>query len=411
MKRIALFATLVANLCFGNPTMAGTICSPDVTPAATLLLPYFEVDLAAPAGTGRTTLIAINNASLQPVLAKVEFWTELGVPVFGFSLFLKGFDVQTINLADILIRGLLPQTQPTAGLFPSCAGALPPQALDATKVLDYQKALTGRPVESWGGMCGSRASFPIARGYVTVDTVNNCTLRYQGDIGYFAAGGTGDATNQNVLWGDFFYVDLTTSLAEGSPLVHIEASANNTETSRPGHYTFYGRYVAWSAADNREPLPTKFGVRYLNGLVGGPGGPPGVSDLIVWRDAKVQQQPFTCPAATGRPSWYPLLSKRTEIADEGGRHYRGTRSAFPVVAQRVRVGAPPLRLRAGYDFGWIYLDLNAAVAAAGANPPEDPGAAQAWVGAVHAAGSWSIGVDAMSYDSDCNLSRKRHTFP
>lgn len=411
MRRLALFLTLAANLCFGSPTLAGTICSPDVTPAATLLLPYFEVDLAALPGTGKTTLIAINNASLQPVLARVQFWTEFGVPVFGFPLFLKGFDVQTINLADILVRGLFPQTQPTAGLFPSCAGVLPPATIAAAKLEDYQKAMTGRPVESWDGRCGSRESFPTARGYMTVDAVNTCSQIFHADAGYFAPGGNGIASNRNVLWGDFSYVDLGTNLAEGSPLVHIEASASNPETSRPGHYTFYGRYVAWNAADNREPLPTKFGIRYLNGLVGGPGGTPGVSDLIVWRDPKAKVAPFTCPAAAGRPSWYPLLNERTEVADETGRHYRGTRSAFPVVAQRVRVGAPPLRLRTGYDFGWMYLDLNTAVAAAGANPPEDPGAAQAWVGAVHAAGSWSTGLDAMSYDSDCNLSRKRHTFP
>ncbi len=58
---------------------------------------------------------------------------------------------------------------------------------------------------------------------MTIDTVNNCTLRFPGDPGYFVAGGTGDATNQNVLWGDYFYVNPGQNFAQGETLVHIEA--------------------------------------------------------------------------------------------------------------------------------------------------------------------------------------------
>ena len=86
--------------------------------------------------------------------------------------------------------------------------------------------------------------------------MNSCTLLFPGDPGYFAPGGTGIATNQNVLWGDYFYVNPAANFADGNPLVHIEASATNPETSTSGKYTFYGRYdsPAFNAADNREPL-------------------------------------------------------------------------------------------------------------------------------------------------------------
>jgi len=103
---------------------------------------------------------------------------------------------------------------------------------------------------------GQRAGLAtnVARGYVTIDAVSNCTLRFPSDIGYFAAGGTGDAINQNVLWGDYIYSNPAADQSSGETLVHIEASAASPETSVAGQYTFYGRYVGWTAADNREPL-------------------------------------------------------------------------------------------------------------------------------------------------------------
>lgn len=45
------------------------LCSIDAVPAATLLLPYFEVDLDS--SDGVTTLFSINNAEAAPALAHV----------------------------------------------------------------------------------------------------------------------------------------------------------------------------------------------------------------------------------------------------------------------------------------------------------------------------------------------------
>src|SRR5207237_9392056 len=82
-------------------------CDIGVTPAATLLLPYFEVDTAAAAGTGATTLFTIVNTSRYPQIAHVTLWTDWSFPVLDFNIFLTGYDVQGINLFDVIVRGVI----------------------------------------------------------------------------------------------------------------------------------------------------------------------------------------------------------------------------------------------------------------------------------------------------------------
>ncbi len=76
-------------------------------PAATLLLPYFEVDLDN--AQGMTTLFTINNSSATAILAHVTLWSDLAFPVFSFNVYLTGYDVQTINVRDVL-NGTVPRT-------------------------------------------------------------------------------------------------------------------------------------------------------------------------------------------------------------------------------------------------------------------------------------------------------------
>ena len=443
MRKIAIVLLLFGVL--ASSPAGAVLCTADDVPAATLLLPYFEVDLANQWGIG--TLFSINNASDTAVLAHVVVWSDLSVPVLDFNVYLTGYDVETINLWDIFVNGLLPRTAsavqdtgesepdpaptPTAisnqGAFSadisfaSCTGQLPPPPLPASFLQHLQLSLTGKASPILGGRCAGRdLGDNVARGYITVDTVNNCTLRFPGDAGYFAPGGTGDATNQNVLWGDAFYVKDMANLAEGETLVHIEAAPGtgtsalwgtygpSPETSVAGQYTFYGRYVAWTAADDREPLATNFGVRYVTG-----GAFDGGTDLLVWRDAKVNQAPFTCPAVAGlRPPWFPLGQEGLVIFDEeenpevpttfpvSPQPPQASLIPFPAEAQRTGVDSPALPVTA--SFGWLYLNLNTTVAAAGANPPEDPAAAQAWVMAVMTAeGRFAVGFDAVQVDSAC----------
>jgi hypothetical protein len=69
----------------------------------------------------------------------------------------------------------------------------------------------------------------------------------------------------------------------------------------------------------------------------------------------------------------------------------------------VQVGGTALPLPSGFNFGWLYMDMNTTVAAAGANPPVDPAAAQAWIIYTLASnGHFGVGIDAIRLDSACN---------
>jgi hypothetical protein len=439
MSRGALGFVLAGLLALSAPA-AAVICTVDAVPAATLLLPYFEVDLNNP--NGLTTLFSVNNASATAILVHVILWSDLSVPVLDFNIYLTGYDVQSVNLRDIIVNGNIPQTasagqDPTDTISPkgplsqdinfaSCNGVLPPPPLPGFFLAHLQAALTGKASAVLGGLCaGQNLGDNIARGYVTMDTVNNCTLKFVGDSGYFVSGGTGDATNQNVLWGDWFIVNAVQNFAEGSDLVHIEAAPGvgvsgltptNPATTTAGRYTFYGRYnnpIPWTAADNREPLATTFAARFLSG------GPfSGGTSFLVWRDSKTNQGPFTCPATTGRPSWFPLGQEGIVIFDEQ-EHPQVPTSVpfspqppnvgpipFPAETQRTQVGGASLPVP--FNFGWMFLDLNTTVSG-NPNPPFDPAAAQAWVVYTLASnGHFAVGIDAIRLDSACV---PNHFFP
>jgi hypothetical protein len=145
------------------------ICAPDNVPAATLLLPYFEVDLDRP--NGRTTLLSVVNATAEARLAHVVTWTDLGVPTAVLNVYLTGFGVQTLNLRD-LFAGLLPQTADLARdpgdvlsprgrfsgdtTFDGCDGLLPPPPPSAVFLQHLRAAHTGLGSPLWGGDCGGQ---------------------------------------------------------------------------------------------------------------------------------------------------------------------------------------------------------------------------------------------------------------
>src|SRR5215213_4992621 len=71
-------------------------CDISLLPAATLLLPYFEVDVTS--RQGETTLITVTNTSNVEQVAHVVLWTDWGFPVIDFNVYLTGYDVQSLNL-------------------------------------------------------------------------------------------------------------------------------------------------------------------------------------------------------------------------------------------------------------------------------------------------------------------------
>ncbi len=413
MKKTAICLALLGLLALGGQAIAeiGTV---DDVPAATLLLPYFVVDLNDP--NNLTTLFSINNASAAPAIAHVTLWTDLSVPTLDFNVYLTGYDVATFNLRDLFTTGTVPQTShsnqaisnvgdfslttnPISGVGPgsvSCNGQLPLPALPPTLLSHIQAAHTGQasPVV-FGGLCsGVDYGDNIARGYITVDSVNFCTLDFPGDTGYFIAGGQGAANNLNQLWGDYFYVDAANNFAQGETLVHIEAS----NALGAGNYTFYRRYSG--GADQREGLGSTFAVRYVDG-----GAFSGGTNLAVWRDSKRTIGPFSC--ALQAPNPYPLSQNQIVIFDEEENPEVPATSPFspplpglslipfPWETQSTQVNGPDFPV--SNAFGWLYLNLNSTVA--GSQVPFEP-IMQNWVSALMSAeGRFSVGFDAIQLDN------------
>jgi hypothetical protein len=393
MIRKIMILALVGGAALGRMSYGLAQCAIQETPAATLLLPYFEVDLSTPKGA--TTQVRVGNAFSTPVLVEAVVWTDLGVPIFSFDFYLGAFRNVQLDMRTILENGVLPATAPPAGQFASCAGVLPPAPIAAAILAGYQQALTGQPVATVSNLCAGRdLGDSVARGYVTFDTVSNCTLRIQSDVGVFGAGGTGDFTDTNALFGDFQYANTSKHTAETHSLVHIVADAIAPETSTAGNYTFYGKFDAFTAVDNREPLGTEFAASYV----------AAGTDLIVWRDSKVDQSYFTCGTT---PAWYPLgQESATNNSDSGAASSLGAAKPFPAVTQRVHVGSTALPTP--YTSGWFFLDLNTAVAGAPGSPPADPTVAQAWVITSSTYGNQVSDSHAVRYDSAC---RPRHNGP
>lgn len=295
MKKMILALMVVCLLGLGGQAFA-ELCTIDAVPAATLLVPYFQVDVDDP--TGVTTLFSVNNASAAPALAHVIMWTNWSAPTIDFDLFLTGYDVQTVNVRDVF-AGNLPitaddQDDPTDdisphannpawdGSFPNCQAILPftNPAVRSTALDRLTNGHTGQPVSSLGGQCLG-GDVGTAVGYITIDNASECSLTLDpNDAGYFGDGGTGIVNNINQLWGDWFLVDVGNNFAQGDVLVHIEANDDLNATQIPlvrdgvtiatvanaTNYTFYGRYTqVLGGIDNREPLGTSWGVRYLNG--------------------------------------------------------------------------------------------------------------------------------------------------
>jgi hypothetical protein len=437
MKKIALCLALMSLPALGSTAFAeiGTI---DEVPAATLLVPYFEVDLNDP--NGITTLFSVNNASATAVVAHVTMWTDESIPTLDFDIYLTGYDVQTINIRDIF-NGNLPRTadagsdpgdtiSPKGSLsqdinFPGstgpCANPYPATgALNAALIDHIRKSHTGQFSALYGGCSGANYGDNIARGYFTVDTVDSCNLSFPSDAGYF----TTLATNQNVLWGDYFYVNPGQNFAAGNAIVHIEACTGGANppfqgyvgngaghcpfSFAAGNYTFYGRYNSVAGQDQREPLATTFAARYVDG-----GAFDGGTDLIVWRDSKTRPVGANgTHSCSSNPSWFPL--SQTDVvsfdeqehptdlcfqSDNVSPPTGGVNTCFPLETQRVHllggnvIGADPTPPT---PFGWIYLNLNHTLASG----DPYPGRAQAWVViTMSAEGRYEVGYDAVQLDN------------
>ena len=350
-------AVLSLAVLFGFPGGAGAVIGTlDDVPAATLLLPYFEVDPNNSKGV--TTLLTIRNADTHPVVAHVTFWSSFSVPVLDFDIYLTGFDQQSLNLRDVLILGNLPTTGPSDALSPrgarsaphdtfggSCSATAgkPPAysnpALSAFLRAHAQAWLSGHASPAFGTCAGPLTEHLV--GSLTIDAVNQCNLLFPSAAGYFAAGGQGVASNRNVLWGDWTLLDESTGTAQADTLVHIEASADDPRTSAPGSYTFYGRYTGGTAADNRERLVGQW-YAPLDPLA----GVGDTAELLVWRDTGRGISDFPCSQP---PTVFPLSASEISALNQEGVATPLAAGLFPWATQRTSI------LQAA---SWMRLDLD-----------------------------------------------------
>jgi hypothetical protein len=393
-------------------------------PGATLLLPYFEVDLDNPEGT--TTLFSVNNSSATAIMAHVTLWSDMGIPVFAFDIYLTGYDAQPMNIRDIL-EGTVPRTasagqdpgdssSPLTGIsnkgvlsqdinFASCNGTLPYPAVPANYIAYMRAALTGQASSFHAGQCvGKNHGTPtIARGYVTVDTSTQCYLGFPSDPGYQFV-----ISQQNVMFGEYSYVNPSQDLSYGDTMVSITANQTDPDFV-PGGYTFYGRFNGFTATDYREPLATNFAARFVSpkdfktvAKARRRAVLPPATELVVWRDTKVSNvNGFACGTT---PGWYPLSQEDVTAFDEQENPETPTFSAapFPAATQRVTVNDSNFALTA--STGWLFLNLNTVVAGGGVGL-SDPTAAQAWVTVLNRVqqgpngGRYDVGYRAVRMDS------------
>jgi hypothetical protein len=399
MKKFALVLLVASLLLLGGQAFA-EVETVDAVPAATLLLPYFEVDLAADPGAGVTTLFEINNASAAAALAHVTVWTDWSIPVLDFDVFLTGYDVQTVNLYDVLVNGNLPITADLQSdgsdlisphgdnpdwddSFTNCELFFPffvNPLLQGTRLADLQASLTGQPTSTNANCDGANHGDSIARGYITVDSVNECSIDFPNDETYFTDGvNPGIANNNNVLWGNYYILDAAAGFAGGDTLVHVEAEDGYTGGTTG--YTFYARYTdGFLTLDQREALGESWAARYLS--------PPvfDATDFVVWRDSTssdVVSRGCGAPGTVGTgPSWHPLNETEVVAFDEEenavqlctGGGGGGVISpplpgspdpaCFPLETNRVATDGSTTwapALASPYAFGWMFLNLNVGV--------------------------------------------------
>ena len=309
---LALLTVVITVSASAGLTDNDATCDIKVGPAATLLLPYFEVDLQ---NGEQTTLFTITNVSRYSQIAHVTLWTDWSFPVLTFNIFLAGYDVQSINLRDILVSGIVASpkgTGPTTAKSPLGALTSPPSGPGYTnpnfKAVIECDALPGvlpqllvaavRTALTTGTYNpGSSAACPNpvggqhanAIGYATIDVVGSCTTRFASDPQYY----TTDLLFDNVLIGDYQQIgprpaESTSASfdAGGNPMVHIRAipeggaAGSTVATELP--YTFYDRYTPATnrIQDRRQPLPSTFAARFIQG-----GTAAFATNYTIWREA------------------------------------------------------------------------------------------------------------------------------
>lgn len=394
-----------ATFAFGAPGVASgptttnndDTCDIGVAPAATLLLPYFEVDT-----TNRTqdTLFTITNVSRLPQIAHVTVWTDWSFPVLDFNIYLTGYDVQGISLNQVLTTGIVAQnvgTGPTtAQTQPSGPGSLSagftanpnfraaqggaagsgiacsnqPGQLNPTLVTAVRTALTTGTYNPGGtAACATPVGGTHANaiGYITIDVASNCSLALPTDPLYYQT----DILFDNVLIGDYQQLGpapngtaATSFDAGGNAMVHIRAiPEGGAAGSTPGTnlpYTFYDRYTPTTnrTLDRRQPLPALWAARYISGGTGN-----FATNFKIWREGFGAG---TCGTVAQNATLPVTEVVRFDEHENPNTSTPCTQSPCPTPTavtlpetSAVNVATGPFPTTSSADVGgWMYLNLN-----------------------------------------------------
>lgn len=392
-------------------------CDIGLFPAATLLLPYFEVDAVQ---GGETTIFTVTNVTNLPQAVRVTLWTDYGFPVLSFNLYLTGYDVQSINLHDVIWRGRVAPdfgtgtatspvgqfsgTSPTVAFDnprlneESCAEGSPVQ-LPAPYVERMSRAFTTGKLPAASPLPGCDAVVgqvhANAIGYATLDVVGRCRALLPTDEEYFAA----DIRYDNVLAGDYIQVSGNGGNAQASPMVHIRAIPDGglpPDAEAPFEQTFYSRLQrAGGASDRRQPLPSTFAARWIL-------GPDSETETLlkIWRDVATPAG-AACTAYRTNADMYVREVVRFDEEENPTAAY----PAFDVFGERLpRMPATSLNHVAdtfafppnvdGALGGWMYLNLH---------DDRRATATQNWVVVTMRAGDrLSVDLDAISLGNGCS---------
>lgn len=307
LLRSILLAVVGCGLC--SQSLA-TTCAYDPVPAASLVFPFVVFDYNEPL-MGDMTILTITNTSPDAQIVHVTIWSDLHVPVLGFDIVLSGYDMQRINIRDILADGQLPVTG-TSGSLEVAGGATELGPVDGTPDLpapESSATLAARCPTGYVGYPGNYATpvpqsvlelmkmwlqlsqtssrvhsdcagstYPVAPPptvdardesdptwmYVTADVVWTCNRQLPDTDGatYWSDGpannpGLDPAGAQrmtdNVLMGDIVWVNAIERFSESTLAIHVEADAGlgDVSYSSPVTNPTSGRvqtlYHAWSS--------------------------------------------------------------------------------------------------------------------------------------------------------------------
>lgn len=295
-KTFVTCMVLVALFAVAGSASAVT-CTVDQRPAATLLVPFFQVTFN-PDGSPQTatspslqpaldTIVTIGNASSAPTIAHVAVYNDRSVMVLDFNVALTGFDVQAMRMSTVL-SGTLPSTPITkshvsnldtplsqaqqgqggsGGDFDVCqrnslaavypVGFLRVRPNTPTSPEDNTLATALYPVPAFqqgGGfqldtLDSLDASVPdglecttppidrvisgTIHGYMTIDMVNYCNLSNPRDALYYQNDAIG---MENNLFGEVIFTSSTGIPTYGASTVNIEADRSFSNLANGGQF-------------------------------------------------------------------------------------------------------------------------------------------------------------------------------